>query len=735
MLSESHTCERPYRLLCDLDPNVVAIYTQVRIQGVQRQLGNGRHVSNASLDLLVFHPNRIKIVECKTLDKLEALVTKPKSDWIIEGANYVHGPYRNWAEANGLSYETYSPPHPCGRYLSNIDVLHASLAHERNDQDHGIIARVIALCKQRGPQSITAVLANISACERRHLIYGLADKTFSGTLLSEVLESGSFLVGLPNTGVEEIDSQRLQAIAILQRNPVVRDEFLVHPAKYREIAVKRLNRILAMRAGTEPWTRRYHALSHWLESINANPEEMLRLLIPNYAACGNYGTRLLCDQLDELDVYKKAYEDGIYASRKKALAAYKKKETPTPNVSDTTVRKWLAAADPAKQAFATGGFRGFQSERPRSSPLDRTIPSQLSGHTVHLDATLLDVRSGPIDDLGIPAQRAWIYVARDTRGKPLARSFVLGNARTNVVAVLWRSYVYRNGELPRIVHTDRGPDNLSTWHKDFARGNFDLDLSPTAAARYNQPAEDLLNHINLNVSHWLEGNTLLDRLGRAADGKFKSIKTARLGIQLICQFVDEYLFDEVGWTRKVSGETIDEDYLSRRAAFGMGGGLPCLYDDEFLIRTSIPLARYKATEKDGIRTTDGCFLERTMQSLLRRERPVRVVRDCVDPSILYVQIKKQWFRALRADVWKMQDLSFDERLAWLMTERASVSANRAEREARERDRVTKMLSETERSLNQYQAPSTSRVVPQDKKESLDQWVDGSLGDSEPFEEV
>lgn len=310
MLSESHTCERPYRLLCDLDPSVLAIYTQVRIKGVVRQLEHGRHVSNATLDLLVFHPDRIKIVECKTIDKLEALAAEQKTDWIVEDTNYVHGPYRNWAEAHGLSYETYSPPFPCGRYNANIDLLHTSLARERNDHDQEIISRVITLCRQHGPQSIATILTKIPGCSRRHLIDALADKFLSGTLLSELLESGSFLVGLPGTGIEEIDRKRLEAIAALQRNPVVRDELLVHPPKYIEIAVKRFNRILAMRAGKEPWSRRYQALSKRLESTDASPEEMLRLLIPNYAVCGNYGTRLLTDQIDELDAYRKAYEKG-----------------------------------------------------------------------------------------------------------------------------------------------------------------------------------------------------------------------------------------------------------------------------------------------------------------------------------------------------------------------------------------------------------------------------------------
>lgn len=740
ILSESHTCEAIYHNVCDIDPDVVAFYSQVALRGVKRPKGLGYHVSNATLDVLVFNSDSIKIVECKHLETLNDLITQEHPDWQKEDGRFIHVPYRNWATSHGLLYETYSPPFPFCRYQVNVEALRALLFDPLSENDHAIIAELVWLCRMRGPLPAATLCAQVSGAKRRHVMRAMLDQMLVGTLLSDLLDSPRFLVGLPGCGIEEKDRLRLESIADLSKDPIVHDEFLLHSQKHRDIAIQRRDRILAMRAGKDPWTRRYKEMSNWLESIDATPAEMLKHLLPNYQACGNDKERLFPEQINLLNAYAKRWEKGRYSKPQQALTSYHAvtERLNIPPVSSTTFRKKLKSVDPEKRAMASEGFRGYQHVKARSSPLNRSHASLLPGHTAYVDSTALDVRSGPLVEFDIPAERAWIYVAREPGGLPLARSFVLGNARTDGLAILWRVYVFRNGELPRLVHIDRGSENRSDWHKDFAKGMYDLRIQETSGSRSNQPAEDLNNHINSCVSHWLPGNTLLDKKGRAADGKFKSVKTARIGLKVICGFIDEFLFKELAWRRLVNGTTAGERYKERVELFGISGGKPCTYDDEFLIKTSLPVKRYDYSEKDGIRTTDGYYLNDEMQVLLRQQRPERVLEDCVDPSLMYVQVKERWFRALRSDTWDMQDLSYDERLAYLMTERMSVAINRSEREAADKDRYLAMRAESQRDINESLAPhptQTNVLGPHIPEQDESAWKDDSLDDSEPYDEA
>ncbi|MGO4502179.1 hypothetical protein [Dyella sp. 2YAF14] len=63
---ESHTCERMFAYLCELDPTVEGYYVQVPCRGIVRMLaGDRKHVSHATLDFLVLRTNGVELVECK----------------------------------------------------------------------------------------------------------------------------------------------------------------------------------------------------------------------------------------------------------------------------------------------------------------------------------------------------------------------------------------------------------------------------------------------------------------------------------------------------------------------------------------------------------------------------------------------------------------------------------------------------------------------------------------------
>ena len=98
------------------------------------------------------------------------------------------------------------------------------------------------------------------------------------------------------------------------------------------------------------------------------------------------------------------------------------------------------------------------------------------------------------------------------------------------------------------------------------------------------------------------------------------------------------------------------------ARYGMMGS-PQAYDEGFRIQTSIPInVPRSASEKRGIRTKYGSFTSDEFRQALRTHAPQEVRRDCVDPTLLHVQVKGIWYRALHARVLSVAQLSDPEKI-------------------------------------------------------------------------
>jgi len=280
---------------------------------------------------------------------------------------------------------------------------------------------------------------------------------------------------------------------------------------------------------------------------------------------------------------------------------------------------------------------------------------------------------------------------------------------------------------------DRGPENESKWHKNFAIGRFALSANPTAAAKYNQPAEDLLNHINIDVSHWLKGNTLNDRWGRAVDGRFKSIKTAAIAYSEIFASIEHYLFSDFGENLRSDGVSYSSDYASKQEHLGHGGS-PCKIDDDFLIATSYPIECWTSNESNGIRARNQFFLNRDMQIALRTEKPREVLADCANPTLCWVRIRETWYKALASGAAETTSMPVSELVAsgWESSRKAIL--RRIVREEKQVARVHKARRAAEFSANTNASAPTSSPQEIGNQFDLGQFEDIDVDDISGYHE-
>lgn len=714
--TESHTVEQIHKYECDLDPQVVALYTQVPIRQLVRERENRRHVTNARLDALVFKADRILVRECKTEDWLKAAVDKDGSDWRVQDSQYVHVPLANWSSLRGLSFEAWCPPSPSGWYGSNLAALVQSLGVARDKEFLDQAERLVHHLSDGCIREMDSVLRIAPWVSHQHVQLLLATRRLHGTLKSRLLDRADFCVSLVEEGIVTLDAAGMSLLSTLDAPAAISNWLSTTPAHHVAIAIKRLERMQRMQRGDEPWSRYFQELYIRINDSWADPNEALRCLVPQYAMCGNHTRRLQEDMYDLLASFGRGWEKGHWPTRLDAWGDYKA-QCASENVlpaSKTTFYLALRKSDPEKRALATGGVRAFQQVRRRSPPTKRSVPSVKARHTVHVDSTALDIRTFVFPGEPEFLIRGWVYVCRDVHGMPLARSYVIGNARTQGVALLWRDYVYRWGELPFLVHKDRGPDQTANWSLEFATGRFELRFQQTANSRANQPAEDLNNHVNSYVCHRLDGTTLNDRFGRAIDGKFKSLRMARHAFGFITAGIDDFLFLDA--PEMLTSELVSfRNDAARRIELYGSGGHPVAYDDDFRIATSLPVKSYTCSEKAGIRTTDGYFLNTELQTSLRTRRPSRVLADSANPALLWVHTENRWLKAWRSDATSYLAMPRDERLVRYFTQRDVRAAIRAHHEELKIARGRSLRKQAEHEANAH--PTTE--APCNSAEDLD----------------
>ncbi|MDR6937327.1 hypothetical protein [Luteibacter sp. 3190] len=715
---ESHTCELIFAYECELDPEVRGYYAQVRCPHVERHRAGRRHVSSATLDFLVFRDKRIQLVECKTLEWLEAEVRKLRTDWKVEDDRWRNSAIELYASARGIEFVAWQPPSPAGIYLQNLQACYTVL------DDAPPARRVVeaAVKRIRGrPSTIEQLVTGIPGFSARTALWMLASGVAYGPWKSiGVADNADFPLYADRERAGSADRSAMIQLQQAIAQPRITDRLALASAVDLARGRERLERLGRMMRGEEPWTRRFRELDNKVREGEANGESPLEVCLTAYQRSGNRTHRLLEDHYTACsEVLHRTWNSGrtsrpldLYFSF--AIECEARGIEPCSRWLLDTHRRQL---DPGNHALSTGGMRAYQTVRPATDPRFRSLPPLGYGLVVHIDSSKFDVRLVVNDNGDTVLLTAIIYVAVDgASGRVMAHALMFGAARTDGLALLIRNYVTHHGTLPSVIHLDRGSENKSKWLRGFCSGRITIRRSPTAGSPWNGLAESTIKQINVQVAHRHPGSTLPDQAGRKADGRFKSYKTAKLTMSHMHEQLCAFLYSDCATNLGVDGMSPIERAAELLKTFG-NFGTPCAYDDALLYATSLPIdLRKKFNRRRGIRTEDGWFTSDELKNAVRTNVIEEVRTDCERPDIMYVKVGGRIVKAFHNKVLSMARMdALDQQieLQFLPIARRLSRQQRAEggRKRYTRMEYAKMRSGSEESSVTRDADEQAQAAP------------------------
>ena len=663
---ESHTCERMFAYLCELDPDVLGYYVQVPCRGIVRTMeGDRKHVSHATLDFLVFWRNGVELVECKA----ESWLLKQENDgeWARNADGWICDPYKQWADEHGLAFRAFALGTPFANHLRTLEAMYATLDLPPTREEMRIAERSLALLAAK-PYSIEAMEETLPGFNGRIALAMLARRQCYGLVTSTPISLPHHFYLYSNQEQARLaDTQAFTSLRKVTGQPVALDALSLASTTDYQAAVKRYKRVLPVLAGEEKGTVRLRRLAAKVREAVLDDKPALSACLTQYSNSGNRQTRLDPVQQECMSwATRTLWNTGKARTRKNLWFALEKEcqrhQVATPSIE--TLCRHLRQEDAAKRALASGGMRAYQAARPISDPLVRSGKALAFGHTLHIDSSQFDSRSMRQVESALFGHKPWFYAGVDeATDYSMARSMYFGQACTNGVALLLRDFVRRNGFLPFVIILDRGSENDSNWLKAFClEKGITLIHTPTGGSRYNSQAETAIRRINISVAHDLPGSTEPDQKGRKVDGKYKSINTARLTFTTLLDAFDKYFFDDLPNTPNDDDRTPLERKDEAISRYGVMGHLQQL-DDDFLIKTSVNVHfKGKATEKRGIKLPCGIFTSGLLTRLLRTSQPDEVRQDCENKALVVVNIAGQWVKAFLNSILTEAARTPEERL-------------------------------------------------------------------------
>lgn len=680
---ESHTVERAFLYRLELDPNVIAYRTQVRLPNVEGIGRDGRrYVTSAVTDVLVLTESGVSIVECKSISWLEKEVRRKETQWSNSDGEWTNAPLAAWAAERGIAFEVFAQSDHFAVELQNLEFLYAISDREPTTKEQAIIRKAKDILSS-GPKTIIEICARVPGFNSRHTGQMLSRGLAFGMLRSQSISLEDHFLLFAQEDHALIADATMFDEASKQLGPIDISRPILKATPHDVwIAQNRLAKIQAMRTGKGKVSERTIRLERTLAKGVASGLTEIEALLGETYKSGNRDPKLDTD-LPEImaNVVKKYWATGEVTDLDDLLDRLEEacKVRGVRLCSKTTLRLAANQTPTEKRDLARGGMRAYQASRSITPPDRRSLPPIAYGHTLHIDSSSLDNRSAPNLATYFPAEKARFYIGVDgATGNPMAHALIFGPARTDGLAILMREYVARNGFLPAFIFIDRGAENTSKWFRQFCEeAGISWMYSPTGGHRYNGLAENIIGRVNSQFAHKLTGSTKPDQFGRAVDGKFKSQRNARIQFSVLAQGFTTFIYSDLANCPNNDNVSPQELALELRG-FGEFCGRPTSLDAAFLILTSVPTGTTPRIERGYIRTSNGKFSSIEFQNASRNVKRVdELRRDCVNPSVMYARIGTSWHQVFNRGVHIYGQVPDSEKLWMLLTRPINAAQSRA----------------------------------------------------------
>jgi putative transposase len=684
-ITESHTVEQLFAYECELDPGVLGYWCQVPCPGVVRTTVSGRrHVSGPTLDFLVFREDRVTLVECKAISWLKEQSKLGDSEWVEDHGRWHNVALQQYCDDLGIELLVYAAPEPPAIYKQNLELCVASLRSSLSEADSRLAGRVIYRLS-KGGASLARLFEELPGFDVRVAVAMLARGLVYAPLRSHSIDDVQDFVLYPDKMRADLqDLNDLDVLCGKLAQPNDLSPLTVASRACLARATSRAATVTAIAFGDIKGSAKMRRLTERVTADVDTGKDLVAACLPNYKNCGNRVPRLTSAQRDMLEyLVEGVWNKGLVRTPGEVFLAMGPEATRRgiSPIGRTTLYKMIRAAGNWKNALHRRGMRGYQAARDRGDPRYKTQPPLAYGHTIHIDSSRFDAKIAPDIVRRLPSSYGTFYVAVDAQSDEcMAYAFIFGPARTDGLALLMRDLVRRHRRLPMVIHMDRGSENLSTWAKTFFAGITSLRISPTAGSKYNGIAENLIKQVNNQVADRIPGNTRNDKEGRGADGRLKSIKQMKLAFLAIIELIESYLFVDRQATRRATGMTRMEHKAEALATYGEVG-IPTVYDEDFIYRTSVPITVEKSCiQREGIRLSEGLY---SCPELLVKLRTCKVQEVRLDPATaayVFVRIDGCVLKAFRGDCVPLLASSADQGLFTRLAQSCIAIASRAHNE-------------------------------------------------------
>ncbi|OGT58382.1 MAG: hypothetical protein A3E01_19320 [Gammaproteobacteria bacterium RIFCSPHIGHO2_12_FULL_63_22] len=713
---ESHTVERLFHYSIERNQNVIGYVTQVKCRRVPTGR-TGQHVSNPTLDFLVFYKNRIVLVECKTEEALEKLAQKKEDVWKRQGDAWINTAHVGFAKRLGIEAEVYSVGRLFSVELQNAELINAELRSEDADADKSLRRAATAALRDR-PLTIEEISELVPGFSIRSAAKMLAEGSAFG--LERIISMGdvdTFLLFSAGGHRDVVDAELWSSHLAETAELRISDRILLAKAEHVEIAKKRWDRLQRIARGEEPPTRRMSDLAKLVFAAIASGTSPIEACLSRQDECGNRDRRLVEKQLTALAKVVERWNGGEFPDRFEAWLALgglcKADGVDVPH--ESTLNREIRKTDQTRRTLIVDGIRQYQKERARTDGSRCSLPSILFGHTLIIDSSNFDQRIAANILTLFPSSVPRFYAAVDgASGYPMAHALMFGPARTDGLAILMREFVWRHGFLPRCIQLDRGPENTGSWISKFAE-HFGIELRwpPTGGSRYNGLAENLIGRVNHFVAHRGPGSTLPDQMGRAKDGRMKSRKTAIKGFEHVVRQFEGYFYSEFASTRVGNDKMSPADLREYLTDLAGEGGIRCEFNDAFRVLTSTEIEVPRTIERSrGIRLVEGTYAGAALNAALRTTHITEIRKDCINPAVVYAKAGGNWYRAFRRDCVPLLSRSGEHKLFKLLCE--PIWRSEAAAHNKEQKRVTVERREAEMTEAMFGKEHLTDRLPETK---------------------
>ncbi|KAA0691793.1 hypothetical protein DT594_16265 [Halopseudomonas laoshanensis] len=642
---ESRSAETAFFILSEYDSRVLELWDQPEPRKVERHDKNGRKIRcQYNPDFLLLTTDGPLVVEVKTSESIDELVSRYPSDW-VRRSNGVVGylPAETAFSEIGIRFEVFVYSTDMAYQVANTELM--LQARSSPPVPAHVRAKVVSALEEQFAWTLDELRRAVGLDTFAPLVKlideGEIVADLRGALLSEaegcVVARDSRLLreGRELLKAGQVTGPVSQRSVSITRVPTLRDA---------EHALKRLSDL-----EDGPQNRSTRRSKKTVSDGAVCGLSPFQSLLPKYYQSGNRRRRLG----REVEEFLAQYLSGEHAnsaglSKYRSYVRYRVMAAEVhpglDPVSQKTFDTRLGQMPARYAALKRGGKRAANAVADPTDPEKRVLRSRLPWERAAIDHYLADIYVVVYSSDGtVYVERPWVTAMID-----LYSSYVLAitisflSPSSRAVSKIFRECVRLHRRLPAEVIVDRGAEFRSTYMASLtAHYGITYTLRPASHPRFGSQVERFFGEFKQQWLSQRPGNLADYKEARSVDGKCAPKKRAIMFPARAFEELKAFCNWRNGKLR--GGELVAADTeFKRRQALYPFVAREINYDLEFMMMTAVDYKAFKVDQTRGIHVGTDWYYAPELASVRGRKSSLQVRLDPENPHVVYACINQRW---------------------------------------------------------------------------------------------